>query len=55
MATRTPRLAPVHRIDDLCVTCWCEASIVHVTPAALKAGQTATCGRRGCQPDDGAA
>lgn len=39
----------VVRIDDLAVTCYCEAEIVHVPRAVILEGRTETCGREGCE------
>lgn len=34
--------------DALAVLCWCQARVVHVPAAAVRAGQTASCGDRRC-------
>lgn len=41
-------------ITDLAVTCWCEATVVHVPAETVKAGQTASCGRRECHEPEAA-
>lgn len=41
-------------ITDLKVTCWCEATVVHVPAEAVKAGRTASCGRRECHEPEAA-
>jgi hypothetical protein len=33
----------------LAVMCWCEADVVYVTPAELRAGRTGSCNRLGCE------
>lgn len=36
--------------DDMLVTCWCEATFVHMPAADIAAGRTASCGRPDCHP-----
>lgn len=31
-------------------TCWCDRTVVKVTPEDVRAGRTKSCGRRGCAP-----
>lgn len=47
----TRRGAHTRRADGMLpVTCWCEATIVHVSEDDVAAGITASCGRRDCTP-----
>lgn len=47
-AARAKRDTNLVSFNDLAVNCWCEATIVHVPPAELKAGRTRSCGLRHC-------
>lgn len=34
---------------EMPVLCWCEAKVVHATPAEIRAGRTRSCGRITCK------
>jgi len=42
-----------HAGELVAVTCWCDRTVVKVLLDDVVRGQTASCGRRGCQPPTG--
>lgn len=46
------RRSNVIPFDALEVRCWCEAEIVLVSPADVRALRTGKCGRSGCEPPE---
>lgn len=44
-----PRQGNTPRNDDLKVECWCRQEVRVVPREVVRAGETVTCGRRGCE------
>jgi hypothetical protein len=38
----------VIRLDDVAITCWCEAEVLHLPRSYVLEGRTDTCGRPDC-------